>query len=152
MGARILVVNDTEEILDLFREILEDEGYETVLMGMAFKDVHEVEHARPDLIILDYVFGTEKLGWQMLQMLKMYAPTSRIPIIVCTAAIREVREIESEMLARGIRVVPKPFDLDELLGTVKSALDARHTDAYFRGPDPPDAPEPPRMQRPHGGQ
>src|SRR6185312_2407818 len=96
-----------------------------------------------DLIILDYVFGTEKLGWQMLQMLKMYAPTARIPIIICTAAIREVRDIEPDLLARGIRVVPKPFDLDELLGSVKSALEAPHTDAYFRSgnaPEPRDQP------------
>jgi DNA-binding response OmpR family regulator len=31
MAARILVVNDTQEILELFRMLLEEEGYEVVL-------------------------------------------------------------------------------------------------------------------------
>ena len=31
METRILVVNDTQEILDIFRDLLEDEGYEVVL-------------------------------------------------------------------------------------------------------------------------
>jgi DNA-binding response OmpR family regulator len=141
MGARILVVNDTEEILDLFRELLEDEGYEPIVSGTAFRDVREVEQLHPDLIILDYIFGTEKLGWQMLQLLKMDRPTARIPIIICTVAIREVRDIEHDLLSRGVRLVPKPFELDELLAAIKSALDAPKTDAYFRAtgePDPQD--------------
>lgn len=151
-GARILVVNDTEEILELFREILEEEGYEVVLYGMAFKNVREVEQVHPDLIILDYVFGTEKLGWQMLQLLKMYAPTARIPIIICTVAVREVRDIEPELISRGVRVVPKPFDLDELLAAVKSGLEARQTDVYFRAHDQTEPQDHPGTKRPKRGE
>ena len=84
MSTRILVVNDTQEILELFRMILEGEGYEVILSGFPFQQIHDVEEISPDLIILDIVFDDEKVGWQMLQMLKMQRATKDIPVIICT--------------------------------------------------------------------
>ena len=122
MAQRILVINDTPEILELFQEILSDEGYEVILYSYATHDTAEIVRHNPDLIILDYIFGTEKIGWQLLQKLKMRHDTASIPVIICTAAIREVREIEGYLLAKGVMVVPKPFDIDDLLLAVKNAL------------------------------
>ncbi len=119
---RILVVNDTQDILDLFRHLLEEEGYETVLSGSPLQQVSDIERISPDLIILDFIFGGEKFGWQMLQMLKMHRSTAKIPIIVCTAALDVVREQEGYLTGKGIRVIYKPFDINELLDAVKQAL------------------------------
>ena len=110
-GARrrhVLVVNDTPEILDLFREILVEEGYRVSLYSYAFRD-------RPDLIVLDFIIGDENHGWQLLQKLKMDRETASIPIIVCTAAINLVRELEGHLREKGVGVVLKPFDIDDLL-------------------------------------
>jgi len=119
---RILVVNDTQDILDLFRRLLEEEGYEAVLSGSPVQQVSEIERINPDLVILDFIFGGEKFGWQMLQMLKMQHSTAKIPVIVCTAAVAIVREQEGYLTSKGIRVIYKPFDIDELLDSVKQAL------------------------------
>ena len=129
MASRILVVNDTQEILELFRELLEEEGYEVVLYSFAITDMREIERIRPDLIILDYIFGGERAGWQMLQKLKMRRTTATIPVIVCTAAIREVREIEGYLQAQGITLVAKPFNLDDLFEAIRVALRAPTHDA-----------------------
>ena len=122
--ARILVVNDTQEILELFRLLLEEEGYEVVLAGFPIQQVDEVERINPDLIILDFVFGDQKTGWQMLQMLKMKRSTASIPIIVCTAALDLVREQEGYLVSQGVHVVFKPFDIDQLLANVKQVLES----------------------------
>lgn len=122
MAARILVINDTQEILDIFRDLLEEEGYEVVLSSYLIMDMREVAQIKPDLIVLDYIFGAEKTGWQMLQKLKMTRATAAIPLIVCTAATREVRDIEGYIQAHGVRLVPKPFDIEDLLEAVKLAL------------------------------
>jgi DNA-binding response OmpR family regulator len=122
MAARILVVNDTPEILDIFRELLEGEGYEVVLYSFAIMDMQEVLRIEPDLVLLDYVFGSEKLGWQMLQKLRMTRETEGIPIVICTAATREVHDIEGYLQSQGIRVVPKPFNIGTLLDTVRLSL------------------------------
>ena len=118
----ILVINDTQEILDLFRDILEDEGYRVTLSSFTFQDIHDVERLNPDLIVLDFLIGGDALGWQMLQKLRMYRPTSGIPIVVCTAALQLVRELEGHLRAKDIFVVLKPFDIDEIVAVVQLAL------------------------------
>lgn len=122
---RILVINDTQELLEMFRLLLEEEGYDVVLSGMPILKVKEIEDIHPNLIILDLIFGDQKTGWQILQMLRMQRSTAHIPVIVCTAALREVQEQEGYLVAHGVRVVYKPFDIDELLGSIEQALKAR---------------------------
>ncbi len=125
MSTRILVINDTQEILDLFRILLEGEGYEVVLSGFPFQQVSEIEQINPDLIILDVIFGDQKSGWQMLQLLKMKRSTASIPVVVCTAALNVVREQEGYLISQGVHVVYKPFDIDQILITIKLALESR---------------------------
>ena len=118
----ILVINDTQEILDLFRIILEDEGYQTSLYSFAFNDLTVVKEARPDLIVLDLLIGNEDHGWQLLQKLKMDRSTASIPVVVCSAAMHLLRELEGHLKEKGVAVVPKPFDIDDLLLAVRRAL------------------------------
>ena len=124
-STRILVINDIQEILDLFRILLEGEGYEVVLSGFPFQQVSEIEQINPDLIILDIIFGDQKTGWQMLQLLKMKRSTASIPVVVCTAALNAVREQEGYLVSQGVHVVYKPFDIDHILTTIKLALESR---------------------------
>ncbi len=121
-GIRVLVINDTPEILAAFKDILEFEGYVPLLYSYAITNIDEVEQLKPDLIILDYIFGGAKTGWQTLQLLKMRRSTAQIPVIICTAATHAVRDIEGYLTAHDIQIVPKPFDIDDLLMAVKRAL------------------------------
>jgi DNA-binding response OmpR family regulator len=124
MPARILVVNDTQEILELFRMLLEEEGYDVILAGFPIQVIDEIEQIKPDLIILDLVFGEEKTGMQMLQMLKMKRSTAVIPVIVCTAALHLVREQEGYLVSQGVHLVYKPFDIDLLITNIKQLLES----------------------------
>ena len=139
MATRILVINDTQEILDLFNDLLSGEGYEVVLYSQAIQDMSEIERLKPDLIIVDYIFGGEKNGWQMVQKLRMRRATAKIPLIICTAAVREVREIEGFLRMKGITLVAKPFDIDDLLEAVQTSLQTAGASAAFV--DPPAEPE-----------
>jgi DNA-binding response OmpR family regulator len=123
MATRILVVNDTQDILEMFRLLLEYEGYEVILSSIPMQQMSDVEQLHPDLIILDLVFGNEKTGMQMLQLLKMHRATAGVPVIVCTAALQMVREMEGYLVSKNVLVIYKPFDVDELLKTVKQALE-----------------------------
>ena len=129
----ILVVNDTQEILDLFRELLEEEGYEVSLYSYAFDDLAEIKRVRPDLIILDFIVGGEAHGWQLLQKLKMGRATATIPVIVCSAALHLLRELEGHLKEKGVAVVPKPFDIDDLLRAVTGSWDQIARDARETG-------------------
>jgi CheY-like chemotaxis protein len=122
----ILVINDTKEILDAFRAILEDEGYHVSLDNFSALDMGEmladVKRIKPDAIILDYLFGGEPLGWQFLQLLKMDRETASIPVVVCTAAVRQAQELDAHLRTLGIEVVLKPFDIDQVVLALERAL------------------------------
>jgi DNA-binding response OmpR family regulator len=122
----ILVINDTQEILDLFQELLEDEGYRVSLYSYAFKDIKEIQSLQPDLVIIDFIIGGEAHGWQLLQKMKMNRETASIPIVACTAAIQLVKELEGHLTSKNVRIVLKPFDIEDLLTEVRVALSGRH--------------------------
>ena len=81
--------------------------------------------AHPDLIIMDWFFGKEAVGMQTLDMLKTYPPTATIPIIVCTAAGKALEMVEGLQPHRGVRILHKPFAIDDLLTMIRQVF-ARH--------------------------
>ncbi len=133
MATRILVINDTQDILEMFRLLLEGEGYEVVLASYPFQNVGEIEQLKPDLIILDMLFGDQPLGWQMLQRLKMQCSTTSTPVIVCTAALHSVQEQEGSLVSQCVRVIDKPFAIDVLLALITQASRHRHSGSGYRG-------------------
>ncbi len=122
MVSSILVINDDQSILELFHLILEGEGYKVSSSLVIYEDVKDVEQLNPDLIILDVRVGYYAGGLLLLQKLKMYPPTKDIPVIICTAALNEMREQEETFRQKGIPVLYKPFDMDELLKLVQQFL------------------------------
>ena len=123
MPKHILVINDTAEILELFREILHGEaGYEVTISSFQPEIMTEILASKPDLIISDHVFGEEKIGWQFIQKLKMVRETADIPVIVCSGAVKELKEMEGYLTAKNIGILFKPFDVDELLDLVERKL------------------------------
>jgi CheY-like chemotaxis protein len=121
---RVLVVNDTQEILELFDVILEGMGLETVMMSYAPRELDRIRQVDPDLIILDFLMGDrEPLGWQLLQKLKMDRRTDAIPIVVCTGAVKAAQEQQGYLTEQGVTLVLKPFNVDQLEDAVRRALE-----------------------------
>ncbi len=125
----ILAMNNAKEVLDLFREFLEEEGYRVTTQPYLSRDLNEIKSMKPDLIVLDYMWSTDDAGWSLLQMLRMDPTTKTIPIVLCTGAVAQVKDLESHLTEMGIRVVLKPFDLDQLLGAIREALCPQTADA-----------------------
>jgi DNA-binding response OmpR family regulator len=117
-----MVINDTQEILELFEQLLTDEGYHVKLYSYQIRDLKVVKEVQPDLIIVDQMFGEEKLGWQLIQKLRMDRDTARLPVVVCSAELKTLKELEGHLKDKNIEVVIKPFDIDDLMGAVKRIL------------------------------
>lgn len=125
-GKHILVINDTPAILDLFQEILSDEGYRVTIDNFARETGTLMAHIRdlqPDLLVLDFMVGGETEGWRLLQLLKMDRRTKDIPIIICTAAVRQITELREHLIEMGVGVVLKPFDIDRVLAGITAMLE-----------------------------
>lgn len=122
-GKRVLVVNDTQEILELFQEILEELGFAVEIMSYAPRELEQVRAGDPDIVILDLIFGQRELeGWQLLQKLRMDRQFESLPVIVCSAAVREVAEQEGYLTEQGVLVVLKPFTVSQLEEAVRRAV------------------------------
>jgi CheY-like chemotaxis protein len=55
-------------------------------------------------------------------MLYLAPDTRKIPLIVCTAATRRVKEVQDSLAARGIRWLEKPFAVERLLELLAEML------------------------------
>lgn len=122
-GKTILAVNDDVAILDLFHNLLSDEGYHVVLdqFSRTTTDLlNDIRSIQPDLVIMDFIIGGEGTGWQLLQAVRMDRMTRNIPIIACTAAVRQIEELTTHLDEMNVKVVLKPFDIDHLLAIVQS--------------------------------
>ena len=117
----IFVMDDTIAILELFTALLEDEGYRVTTDAFSIEMVEllsRIKADRPDLLVLDFLIQDEGKGWQFLQMLKMDRETRDFPVVVCTAAVKLVEDLQAHLDAIGIGVVLKPFDIEVLFAEI----------------------------------
>ncbi|NHA02640.1 response regulator transcription factor [Mucilaginibacter sp. HC2] len=117
----ILLVEDDQDILDILYYIFSDEGYR-VERSLGDHVINEVGVFQPDLILLDHRLQVA-WGADICRELKASPHTRHIPVIMMSA-VRELEAIAQEAGADGH--LPKPFDMEQLLGVVRWWLQATH--------------------------
>jgi len=122
---RILVVDDTPAVLDVVRNCLEPEGYCVATCLESREAVRLARDERPDLIMLDVVMP-ELSGWDVLALLRSDPAFASTPVIVCTAYVEEALGRLEELKGpdQHLGLVPKPFDIEELIEVVGSVTRA----------------------------
>jgi signal transduction histidine kinase len=80
----VLVVEDKEDVADLFAEKLEEDGFEVITAKNTSAGINEARHTKPDLIFLELEMG-ERSGFELLKSLRADPATAQIPVIVMTA-------------------------------------------------------------------
>ena len=117
MKKKILVVDDSEAILDVVKIALEMADWEvsTSLTGACFQ---QMEHDPPDLIVLDILLSGDD-GSEICRHLKSEEQTRHIPVILLSAHAG-LRETAERCGANDYLV--KPFRLTELREIVKKHL------------------------------
>jgi CheY-like chemotaxis protein len=119
----VVVINDDTDFLTLMSDLLSEiEGYEVLVCREGNRAYQFVKEHQPDLIILDIRIEGQEAGWTILECLTLDPQTRPIPLIVCSAAIRELQDHQPMLDRYGIDVLPKPFDLDDLLEKVARSL------------------------------
>jgi len=122
-GERVLVVEDNEKNMKLFRDVLLATGYRTLEATTGSEAVElAVVHA-PDLVLMD-VQLPDFDGVETLRRLRADERTAAIPVVAVTAqAMRGDRE---RFLASGFAgYLSKPVNVRELIGSVRQYCDQR---------------------------
>lgn len=117
----VVIMNDSPELLEVMQDVLEDEGYRVTILAEALTDMQKLAEYTPDVLILDLLFRGEARGLQVVQAIRLTRPLAALPIILCTAAIREMREMADYFQSQQVTVLFKPFDLDSFITSVARA-------------------------------
>ncbi len=119
MPARILVVDDEEDICTILKFNLTKEGYE-VLSANSSEEALELNPASFDLLLLDVMMGGMS-GFDLARRLKSEHDTEKIPVIFITARDTEDDAVEGLDLGAD-DYISKPFSIREVLSRVKAVL------------------------------
>src|SRR5215217_3441297 len=77
----VVVINDDEDLLTVFRELLEGEGYRVSTMTYPTASLSDLMVLAPNLVVLDMVFGGEDGGWNWLQRMRLDRASVVVPVI-----------------------------------------------------------------------
>ena len=116
-SARILVIEDDAEIIQLLRYQLEEKGYQVLSATNGVDGIALLQQEAPDLVILD-VMMPRMNGWETCKLVRQY---SEVPIIMLTALAQEADKVRGLELGAD-DYVTKPFSLAELAARVHAAL------------------------------
>ena len=118
-NARILVVDDEQDLLEILKFNLETEGYEVVTATSA-EDALQLDIASFDLLLLDVMMGGMS-GFAMARQLKDNPATAQVPIIFLTARDTENDTVTGFNLGAD-DYISKPFSLREVMVRVRAVL------------------------------
>ncbi len=123
--AKILVVDDEPDAVELVEFNLTNAGFEVVTAADGAEALKKARASLPDLIVLD-VMLPEVDGLEVCKLLRRDAATAGIPIIMLTAKAAEIDRVLGLELGAD-DYVTKPFSPRDLVLRIKGLLRRRET-------------------------
>ncbi|MGE3770307.1 MAG: response regulator [Bdellovibrionales bacterium] len=114
---KIMIVEDNELNMKLFRDLLEAHGYQTVLLRSGMEALNTARIERPDLILMDIQLP-EVSGLEVTRWLKEDAELQSIPVIAITAFAMKGDE-ERIRMGGCVDYISKPISVGRFLETVR---------------------------------
>ncbi|MHC4334158.1 MAG: response regulator [Planctomycetota bacterium] len=126
-NAKILVVDDDQDIRDSLQAILESRQYSVSTAGDRVEGMEKVKGEKPDLLILDVMMSTWQDGFEMARELKNDAQFAAIPILMLTG-VKDKTGIDFKSSAGDPTWCPvdgfleKPVEPDTLVTEIEKLL------------------------------
>jgi len=120
MPPRVLVADDDPSTRALIDLALQEAGYDCVLAADGKAALEQARATRPDLVVLDVTMPFLS-GDEVQRELRRDRRTRYIPVVFITAK-RTTAELTARFRNGADDYVSKPFDIDELVARIASAL------------------------------
>jgi signal transduction histidine kinase/DNA-binding response OmpR family regulator len=132
--SRLLVVDDDPHVVDLVRQLLEDQPYEIGAAADGQEALEAVTRRRPDVILLDLLMPRMD-GFAVIEQLQQDPDYRRIPVIVLTA--KPLSAAETALLEQSVLKVVHKMGLDRefFIGELRRAL-STHRPGETARPEP----------------
>lgn len=122
MAQTILIVEDNKDTQFLLANILEVEGYKTIIASDGKSAIVEAKNNFTDLVLLD-INLPDMNGMKILDEMK---EIDKDMLIVMLTAYGNIKQAVKAMKQGAFQYIPKPFDNEELILTIKNALKTRN--------------------------
>lgn len=118
----ILVVEDERTLFPMYAELFASEGWSCVCWRVP-DTAAAVAALAPDLVLTDLVIADDReAGRRFVEELAAHPATAAIPVIVCSADVRQLRDARPWMEAHACSQMEKPFDIDALIAEIQRCL------------------------------
>jgi len=127
----IILIDDDRDVLEIYRSILEQNGYRTKVFLEPDEAFAFMETKKPDLVISDLMMESLDTGFSFCRRLKEDGRFADIPIIILTAVGGRLgydftpRTPEDLASMHVDAFLEKSLDIDEIVSTVRKLLDQR---------------------------
>ncbi|HMD64426.1 MAG TPA: response regulator [Stellaceae bacterium] len=118
--ARILVVDDVPDNVDILQTRLESQGYEVATAGDGVEALEKIRELLPDLVLLD-IMMPKMDGIETVKRLKTDASLPFIPVILVTAKA-DGKDVVAGLESGGDDYLTKPVDHAALSARVRAML------------------------------
>jgi DNA-binding response OmpR family regulator len=115
---KVLVIDDDEAVLDVMKEALIYEGFEVKTADRADDVQAMISTYQPDLLLIDYILKGIN-GGEICHQVKDNGREKKLPVIIVSAYPKVLTSLGDYGCDKFIA---KPFDLDDLVGSIKSVL------------------------------
>ena len=124
--ARILVINDDDDVLDTYEEVILGMGHEPITKATASSGPEVVRDVRADALIVDLQRpGEDEYGLRIIEELRATPETRAIPIVLATGAGPELQPVLGRLQALDVGLLRKPFQIGDLESVIDASV-ARH--------------------------
>ncbi len=117
---KILVVDDQPDNVFILQDRLKRAGFEVIAAYEGETGIQKTIEEKPDLILLD-IMMPDISGFDVCRRLVANEETKNIPIILVTA-LTDAEDIKEGFDAGAFDYIKKPFNRDEMLARINSAL------------------------------
>jgi CheY-like chemotaxis protein len=124
VAPHILVMDESREVLSLLHQILAEEGFSLTLSSQLL-DLEQIRVCSPALILMERRFdGLLAPSWDVVRRTRQDRDLAHVPIVLSTThrSSRMSSCLEQELRGRGVHVLLKPYDINDLLGTIQACL------------------------------
>ena len=130
-GGSILLADDEEKILKTLSRALREDGHEVVTTPSALQAQKLLVDRSFDLLVIDYLMP-ERTGLEVIRELAATTPEGERPAIVMMTAHGTVESAVEAMKLGARDYLQKPFEVEELLVTVRRLLEEQRTRTGLR--------------------
>jgi PAS domain S-box-containing protein len=128
---KILVVDDTLDLLDLYSVWLKDAGYKVVPAASGAACLRLVTEELPDLVLLD-VMLPDIDGIEVCKAIKSNEQTAAIPVINVSGRLTSAENAAEGLEAGADGYLTKPFEARTLLAHVRALLRMKQTEEALK--------------------